>query len=981
MGNDNSTNAASKSVRLSNLTAVTTSESPSIENKEDITLIWLDKTIDTLRTTLREVTNYVLLYTEIEPCITYIRSINTERIFLIISGVYAEQCLDEIHDLTQIDSIFIFCKNLDKYKSEFVDTKKYSKLINVFNTEDELIKSVREELNDLHNQLATFSLYKNEKTTRDLSNESASFLWFQLFKDILLQMSHSEQAKKEMIDQCKHFYRGNIEELRLIKEFDETYTNSDTIYWYTKQCFIYRLCNKALRTEDIELLYIFRYYIHDLCKRLAIEYDLFKKQHENNPIITLYRGLKLTNDEINRFKSNISSLISTNGFLSTSQNYDLAIEFALKKSKRSADIVPALFIIEADTRIDHAIFADVSSLSVYPEEQEILFDIGCAFKINEVYFDDEKNIWIIKMNLTNEGRQIIQTYIKENRREMEKGNIVLIFGLLLTEMGQYKQAEIYFENLLSSNTIDDKISIYTNIGRIKYFKGLFDEALKDFKIVYDLQRQQTSKNEIDLARTMNNLGLVYMEQKKYDLAFDYLFEVRKIYKKYSDIDKSLVANTDNVIGVIYTHKCDYENALKYLLRAMKYYEEYLPTIDHPLMATNYNNIGLVYYYIKEYKQSFDYCLKAFNIREKILPKNHPNFGDSCNNLGLIYQKLHEYKQAYDFFQRSLSIYENNPDKQTKIPACYNNIGFLYIDEKNYDEAIEYHLKALNYYNNNESSKYQNEINHTLDNLGTAYDLKNDTKQALNYYKQALESIKHDHNQYAKIALKIGNIYQKNGEYDLALDYYLKAINKNNITSQDTLSNLFMAIGIVYHQQKNYASALDYYKRTLSILKKLSSDNELNLVWIYNNIGCLYTDIDDSKHALKYQEKAYNIRIKFLPPNHPDIATSLTNLGRIYQKLAHYSNGLSNDLERALEYYKAALEIRQESLSNNHPDIAISYYNLALIYFDQQNLYHAHINIEKALDIQRNIFSSEHPQLQQTLQLEKNIRNMLGYHKN
>jgi len=58
MGN----NTSSNSLRISNLTAITKSSSYSFENKEDVTLIWLDKTIDTTRTTLREITDYVLLY-------------------------------------------------------------------------------------------------------------------------------------------------------------------------------------------------------------------------------------------------------------------------------------------------------------------------------------------------------------------------------------------------------------------------------------------------------------------------------------------------------------------------------------------------------------------------------------------------------------------------------------------------------------------------------------------------------------------------------------------------------------------------------------------------------------------------------------------------------------------------------------------------------------------------------------------------------
>lgn len=975
MGND----ISSQYLRLSNETAVAKSTSYTFENKEDITLIWLDKSIDTSRTTLRDITHYVLLYTELEPCVSYINSINDERIFLIVSGDYSEQCLDQVHDLSQVDSIFVFCMNVSKYKEKLIDSKRFPKIIGIFDSEEQLINSIREELDDLRKQVSTFSLYEKQKSTRDLSKESASFLWFQLFKDVLLRMPRSEEAKCQMIEQCQQYYRGNAEELKNIQEFIQTYTYEDTIRWYTKQSFIYRLCNKALRTEDIELLYIFRYYIQDLCKRLAFEHESFRTKQKYDPILKLYRGLKLTKDELIRFKTNIGSLISTNGFLSTTRDYDLALSFALKASKRSVEVYPTLFIIEADVYLDGAVFADISELSVYPEEKEVLFDIGCAFKIREVYFDNSKNVWIVHMNLSTESRQIVETYIEANRREMEKGNVLLIFGLLLTDMGQYDQAQVYFENLLASNTVDDTASLYTNIGRVKFHKGFYDEALIYFKTVYDIQRQDEPINYQDLARTLNNLGLVYLEQKKYDLALDYHFDVVKIYKQNLQLPELLLANSNNAIGVIFTYKHEYKRALKYLFRAMKLYEKYLPTIDHPIMATNYNSIGLVFYYTKQYNEALDYCLKALNIREKVLPLSHPHIADSCNNVALIYHHLNEYEKTLDLFQRSLKIYEENHDKKMRIPICYNNMGLLCLDQHNYDQAIEFYMKALDLYNDEPNkAHFVDEIGFTLDNIGVAYEIKSDFTNALKYYKQALEYQVESPEKFVRIIIKIGNIYQKQCDYELALDHYHQALNRSEKIPTELMSSVLLSMGIIYHRQHRYELALDIYKRVISIRKHLSPNEDLELAWTYNNIGCLYDDIGDMRRALKYQQKAYDIRRKTLPSTHPDLATSLNNLGRIHQTLAHMSGGNPAEYEQAIQNYKSSMRIRRKSLPVDHPDLAISHYNLASIYYDQNQYEQANVQIEKALSIQEKIFPTNHPDLQQTLNLEKSIKTNLNY---
>jgi len=962
--------SSNKSVRLSNITAVN-NPAYGFENKEDVTLIWLDKTIDRTRTILRELTDFVLLYTDISTCVNYIKLVENERIFLILSGSYADECLQQIHDLPQVDSIFIFCINSDKYQTIL---EHYRKIVNIFTDENQLVDAIRREFNDLRKQISTFSLYEKQKTTRDLSKESASFLWFQLLKDVLLRMPRTQQAKQEMINQCRQYYRGNIEELKNIDEFERTYTEQDTILWYTKQCFIYRLCNKALRTEDIELLYIFRYYIQDLCKHLSIEHEKFlSKERLVQKQLTVYRGLKLTRDELARFQSNVGSLISTNGFLSTTRNAQLALEFALKTSKRSTDIQPSLFQIQIDLDLNDLIFADISSMSVYPEEEEILFDLGCAFKIMKVEFNEDKQIWIVELNLTNESRQVVDKYFESNRREMEKGNILLVFGLLLTEMGEYHKAQIYFEKLLASNTIDDRAALFTNIGRVKFYKGLYREALKDFKTVYEIQRQEEPINYLDFARTMNNLGLIYLEEKKYDLALDYHFDVLKIYQQHSDLSEILLANNNNSIGVIYTHKRDYQKALHYLFRAMKLYEKALSTIDHPIMATNYNSIGLVFYYLKDNQQALEFCLKSLNIREQILPQTHPHIADSCNNVGLIYHHLSDYEKALNLFQRALDIYEKNFGQKIRIPICWNNIGLLYLDQHKSDEAIEFYSKALHFYSNHEEKdKYEDEIEFTLNNLGVAYEIKCEFDQALEYYQRALNLQTKNLEKYVRLANKIGTIYQKKGEFKQALTYYKNALEKSDTSPADLVASVLMSMGIIYHREHQYDSALDFYKRVLKIRKGLPAGSLIDLAWIYNNIGCLYDDLGDMDRALRYQEKAYSIRQQHLPSTHPDLATSLNNLGRIHQTIAHYSPGNIYELDRALQNYKAALHIRRKSLPNDHPDLAISYYNLALIHLDQQEYEQAYSEIQMALNIQRKKLPINHPDYEQSLKLERQI---------
>ncbi len=101
--------------------------------------------------------------------------------------------------------------------------------------------TIRKSRDELDKQTAAFSMYnKKEKATRDLSKESGSFLFFQLFKSVLKNMPRTPEAKKTMVTTCRNYYRGNLTELKNIDEFDRTYKSVDAIPWYTKETFVYK---------------------------------------------------------------------------------------------------------------------------------------------------------------------------------------------------------------------------------------------------------------------------------------------------------------------------------------------------------------------------------------------------------------------------------------------------------------------------------------------------------------------------------------------------------------------------------------------------------------------------------------------------------------------------------------------------------------------------------------------------------------------
>ena len=342
------------------------------KNKEGLRVIWLGENVNDsleIQIKLLELNPAALFYTEVNRCIDLMKTIKDEHVLLILWESFVPTILPQIHELRSIGGIFIFCNQREPY-ALFKD--KYEKIIEIYVDQDSLLGSLRETINLAEKRIIVFSLFdQKQKSSRDLSKESAAFLWHQMLLYVLKQMPHDEQAKQDMLNKCEDYYRFNKDELRKIDEFRKTYHHERAIEWYTDQCFLYKLLNQALRTEDIELLYSFRFFIIDLCS------DIERMRLSNETIFKVYRGQTIPVEEFEKLKTNIGTIISTNGFLSTSQERDIAVEFA-QQGNTSNDRRSVLLEIEVDLSMKSVVCADITDRSLMGYTKDRRISLKCS---------------------------------------------------------------------------------------------------------------------------------------------------------------------------------------------------------------------------------------------------------------------------------------------------------------------------------------------------------------------------------------------------------------------------------------------------------------------------------------------------------------------------------------------------------------------------------------------------------------------------
>ncbi|CAF1127631.1 unnamed protein product [Rotaria sordida] len=677
---------------------------------------------------------------------------------------------------------------------------------------------------------------RKDKTARDLSKESATFMWYQLLTDILIKIPYDDGndvngACKEMIDECRLYYTDDESELRKIDDFEEYYNCKQALYWYTCDSFVYRLLNRAFRTENIDVIFKFRSFITDLHQLIASDYA--KQQHSiQNPILTVYRGQQLNQNELEVIKQNVNGLIAMNSFLSTTTNRNLAEVFAGKKNK-DEQLESILFQIHVDTKITTLPYVRIDDSA----EDEILLSMGGIFRIDSV--EEENNQWVIDLTLASNDDEDVNDLLEFKRRHyIGKRPSLNTLGVFLSEMGEYDKAEKYFDLLLEQNekklvnlTEEEFASILNNCGFLNVRKGNYIRAAYDYENA--LQIYLNISNQHGSMSTYVNLASLSSLTGSYALAVEYLNKV------------------PNLSG-----------------------ENPLPLEQFDLVIARYVGVGMGYRDCGKFNVAEKHVKSALNLHLKYYPKNDPRTGKLYVNLGLINNDLGRYNEAIDNFKRGLEIYSKSlPPEHPDIGIAYSNFGLSQINYGQYHLGLENLEKASLFSTINDSLK-----SNIFNNMGLAYNCMNDTIHALEFYQKALQCalIRPEDADFSLIATiynNIGTIYCDKQEYQQALVQFETALKfqlKSLPSLHSALALTYNNIGTSHYYQFRYAEAMYNYRKAIDIQLETLKWNHPDLAVTYNNIGSVHRINNDIELAKNNFELALEIALQSLPPNHPSV---------------------------------------------------------------------------------------------------------------
>ncbi|CAF3118239.1 unnamed protein product [Rotaria socialis] len=946
---------------------------------ESYLVVWVDRHIDpenadcqNILTKLRSIFGKVEYCRTVEECIGILKEQDVAPTVVISSGSLGQHLAANIHELNQLKAIYIFCGNKRRHLAW---TRNWNKIKGIYTSITPICDALEITLKEFNSDTIPISFIpaNADGSGKNLTQLEPSFMYTQIFKEILLGMQQEQQTIKDFAEFCTKEYQGDNNELEIIKEFASNYEPSNAIWWYTRECFTYKMLNKALRTLNGDIIVRMGFFLRDVHRQIQELYEKQVSQYEGKPF-KVYRGQGLFEDDFKKLEKNKGGLISFNNFLSTSSDEHESFIFAGRASEKEG-MVGVLFEITIDPSISSIPFASVQEMSALKTEEEILFSMHTVFRTGEIQtFPDNDYLYQVELKLTSDDDEQLRQLTGSIRKEAAGTTGWARLGNLLLAIGQLEKAEELYNTLLEQAVTDvDKVVFYHQLGVMKYHQRRYEDAVSFYEKSNKLMVQIRPANDPAVATSYNNIGLVYENMGDYTKALEYYDKAVKICKETLPENDPLFASEYNNIAVVYKNMGDYSTALDYYDKALKISKASLPE-NHPSLCTSYNNIGDAYSEMSDYNKALEYYHKALEIANKSLPDNHPDLATCYNNIGVVYKDIAENSKALEYFAKALKICKVIlPENHPLLASLYNNIGVVYKNMGDYSRCLDNYREALKI---RESALLPSDplMAISYSNMGSIYDSMGDYSTALEYFEKALKIreavLLPNHPDLATIHLNLAACYERIGNYLAALKALQNAFQIQEKAFQ--VGNLafaftFNRFGSVYRASKDYTMALEYFEKSLSTFQKTLPEKHPYVALAYTNIGDVNRLMCNYEKALSFHQKALDIQ-ENVQCDLSYCATTYLNLGETYREMKDYST--------ALKYLQKGLHMREQQLPKYHPDLAAAYHRLAKLYLATQEYNSAMDNVQQAVFIAQEKLGSNHPHLVEYRETFEEIRKKL-----
>ncbi|MFI5229618.1 MAG: tetratricopeptide repeat protein [Gemmatimonadales bacterium] len=231
------------------------------------------------------------------------------------------------------------------------------------------------------------------------------------------------------------------------------------------------------------------------------------------------------------------------------------------------------------------------------------------------------------------------------------------------------------------------------LGGIYQKMGLFARADSLFGAGVDTRRSLYGPNHPDVAAGLVALGLLRIDQGKFDEAEALARQAVAIDERALPANHPELASANVALGRALEERGRYPEAISVLERAVRSYaSSAAPTADR---ASSVSALADAHYYAGHYEISDSLNLRALATYRRLYGERHPSVANILINLGASQYDRGSYKEAEGFDRQALSIMEGfyGPDHY-ETAATLTMLGRALLSEQRFDEADSVLHRAL-----------------------------------------------------------------------------------------------------------------------------------------------------------------------------------------------------------------------------------------------------------------------------------------------
>ncbi len=176
------------------------------------------------------------------------------------------------------------------------------------------------------------------------------------------------------------------------------------------------------------------------------------------------------------------------------------------------------------------------------------------------------------------------------------------------------------------------------LGVLYYYQGKYQEVEPLFAQSLGIRKRLLGENHLDVATSLSNLGMINNYYGRYTEAEPLLWQALGIFKlTWGESHQAVAIALNNLANLYYSQNC-YQKAEILLVYALEIFQRLLGK-NHPNVARSLNNLGMVYYYQRRFEEAEPLYRQAWEIYQEFLGDHHPDTIVCWDNLTRIRDKM------------------------------------------------------------------------------------------------------------------------------------------------------------------------------------------------------------------------------------------------------------------------------------------------------------------------------------------------------